>query len=288
LEQSLRDQEKLDEENSRLGGEDYAKHAWCLTLCDLNEEGEEAWKHEQWKMIVKIRKCLKEYNKALVLHDQVSALPEPKACNVESLRAYIKRLEYGHYLVSGPGAHAWGNLRDGERPKWKLGQHFTKLLRSITPALHRPPPDPAEATHDLVSPVARGDQDSLTHWILDEWIPFYDACKDKWKGRGRKKELPRVSSAQRTPDDFRKYPVFPIAAFTSVVATILASLLPIAAIALLTTVEGKAARLGLITAFTAIFTTGLLLCTNPGTPKVHIFTGSSAFLAVLVVFMQNF
>lgn len=64
--------------------------------------------------------------------------------------------------------------------------------------------------------------------------------------------------------------------FTSFVTTIVACLLPTAAIAVLATIHSQAKLIGFIALFTAIFAMGLMGLTNSGTSRTDIFTATAA------------
>jgi len=63
--------------------------------------------------------------------------------------------------------------------------------------------------------------------------------------------------------------------FTSAVATLVACVLPTVAIGILTTADTTIQKLGYIGGFTVIFAIGLMLFTEPGTPRSHIFTATA-------------
>jgi uncharacterized Tic20 family protein len=65
-------------------------------------------------------------------------------------------------------------------------------------------------------------------------------------------------------------------AFTSFVTTIVACLLPTAAIAILATIHSEAKIIGFIGLFTAIFAMGLMGLANSGTSRTDIFTATAA------------
>ncbi|KAE9378488.1 hypothetical protein N431DRAFT_501113 [Stipitochalara longipes BDJ] len=97
-----------------------------------------------------------------------------------------------------------------------------------------------------------------------------------------------------TPDNADKvlskldaYSIGRIQTFTSFVTTIIACLLPTAAIAILATIHSTAEVLGFIGLFTALFAAGLMFLTDKATSRTEIFTATAAFSAVLVVFVQN-
>ncbi|KAH7055581.1 hypothetical protein B0J12DRAFT_738308 [Macrophomina phaseolina] len=70
----------------------------------------------------------------------------------------------------------------------------------------------------------------------------------------------------------------------ALVGTIVASILPVLAIVLYT-VQDTPARLGLIAAFTAVFSTCLWFMTEGN--LIEVFTATSTFAAVCVVFIGN-
>jgi len=85
---------------------------------------------------------------------------------------------------------------------------------------------------------------------------------------------------RRNPEDIEptltKYSEHSILQFTSVVATILACLLPTAAIAVLSNMHTTGKLLGLIAGFTTAFALGLMMLTDAGTSRVQIFTATAA------------
>jgi hypothetical protein len=72
------------------------------------------------------------------------------------------------------------------------------------------------------------------------------------------------------------YPIRRIRTFTSFVTTIVACLLPTAAIAILATMHSTAEVLGFIGLFTALFAAGLMCLTDSTTSRTEIFTATAA------------
>jgi hypothetical protein len=64
--------------------------------------------------------------------------------------------------------------------------------------------------------------------------------------------------------------------FTSLIATLIACLLPIVAITVLSKMHTQPRILGFIALFTALFAMGLMWLTNPGTARTEIFTATAA------------
>jgi len=74
--------------------------------------------------------------------------------------------------------------------------------------------------------------------------------------------------------------------FTSSVATLVACVLPIAAITVLSKLQSNSKTLGIMALFTVVFAGGLMYLAG-GASRVEIFTATAAFSAVMVVFVQN-
>jgi hypothetical protein len=96
-------------------------------------------------------------------------------------------------------------------------------------------------------------------------------------------ETSSTDEIEDTPDNADKvlskldaYSIGRIQKFTSCVTTIIACLLPTAAIAILATIHSTAEVLGFIGLFTALFATGLMFLTDTATSRTEIFTATAA------------
>jgi hypothetical protein len=98
---------------------------------------------------------------------------------------------------------------------------------------------------------------------------------------------PTENPPDKTDKDLVTYRIRRIRTFTTFITTIVACLLPTAAIAILATMHSTAKVLGFIGLFTALFAAGLMCLTDSSTSRTEIFTATAAFSAVLVVFVQN-
>jgi len=228
---------------------------------------------------------------ALLQHVQISALPEPDRCNVESLQAWLSRPDCGNFCIGGQGSKAWGDLHERPKDPDPFPTLIKRLLLSIFWASNPPP-----KKLDLVATQPYRNIDSFTRWIEDEWIPFYHGCRQGRK-EGKEdvekecsqdavsfqtKEIPsdaRMHTAnnfEKDKENFRKYSEKTMLRFTSSVATVVACILPTLAISILTTAHGTLQILLYIGGFTALFAIGLMLLTNAETTRVEIFTATAA------------
>lgn len=286
LREELKELELIDWQKRELSDAGkFAKRADYLIASPTLESSKD---RKQWKVVVKIRKLLKQYNAALLQHEKMSALPEPDSCNIEELRKWIKRPEYGNYCIGGHGSDAWGDLYSKEKLPDPLMQRIWLLLRSI----FWPPKAPPN-TLDLVSTRPLRNIDGLTRWVQQKWIPFYHECRTSPSQTNTSDPSAIEENRQgRGKDgnplfDLECYSGRTMLRFTSYVATVVACILPTLAIGVLATAHGTTHILLYIGGFTALFAIGLIVLTNPDTTRVEIFTATAAFSAVLVVFVQN-
>ncbi|KAK4224475.1 putative isoleucyl-tRNA synthetase [Podospora fimiseda] len=251
---------------------------------------------DQWDQVIKLRECLKGYNEALLLYAQVSALPSPSRRNMKELVRWIVAPLAGNFKVKGCGSDVWGNQYERAEAEPSLPRQFLKLLLSIVKPNTTPVTRP-----DLVAPRGRKSVDGMTRWIAEEVIPFWynltQSNQDK-KAKKPDEEKPgpysehaeRVYAQKKEVKDLKleyitSYSGLDLLRFTSNLTTLFACMLPMAAIGILSTIETLSHRLALIASFTAVFCAGLMMLTE--ITRVQVFTATSAFLAVLVVFVQQ-
>ncbi|KAK4194687.1 putative isoleucyl-tRNA synthetase [Triangularia verruculosa] len=250
---------------------------------------------EQFLEIQKMRHCLKDYNEALLQYSQVSSLPEPSTHNMRQLVKWLRSPEGADLKVCGLGSEVWGD-QNTEPEEPSLPQQFLNLISFWTKT---EPPTRA----DLVSPRWRGDVDGLTRWLAEEYIPFKEAVK-----KARKKDEPDDTLPSNTkhasektstshvedPEEERRmkesrtdriktYSGTTLLKITYRGTTLVACMLPIVAILCLSIVPNLYHKLAMITCFTILFGVAVM-CMTEGT-RVQVFTATSAFLAVLVVFV---
>jgi len=288
------------------------------------EEGEDT---EQIDLIKEIRGVLKEYNKALLRYAQINELPAADEFNVEGLRIWLRESKLGDFPIKGAGQDVWGPLR-GKGVK-TLTENFVHMLRSLTIFWPETPSEKElESKPDLIVPRKKKEEDGLTQWIANDWLPFWHSLRNTLTTHSEKadqttsneKKARRFSmssatltlvewssnlsgtirhmsslfsrgSASRDASNNRPtletYSMSRMRRFASFVTTVVACLLPTAAIAVLATIHNQAKLIGFIALFTAIFAIGLMGLAGAGTSRTDIFTATAAFSAVLVVFVQN-
>ncbi|KAH8660977.1 hypothetical protein BGZ60DRAFT_530968 [Tricladium varicosporioides] len=148
---------------------------------------------EQFKLIIKMREILKEYNEALLQYSQISALPEPDPYDMKNLRRWIRHPHYGNWCIRGDHReeNTWGNIYedpDENLSLWNLFGHMVWAFFWL-----KPPPEGEDL--DLVATRSYTQVDGFTRWITGYLIPFTEAWKDK---RQRKKDMDEESSVEST------------------------------------------------------------------------------------------
>ncbi|KAH8672829.1 hypothetical protein BGZ60DRAFT_557793 [Tricladium varicosporioides] len=257
---------------------------------DLNAEP------AQRDLIVEIRKVLKAYNEALIQYSQITSFPKADPFNVESLRTSIINLRLKNSKIWGHGTKTWGVTKATVPGKIKIGRRTLQFLLSLVWSKK-----PQENDLDLIVPRTGHTIDGFTHWLGNEWVPFWvDVCRwyKERKSRPSDPEHPRENHqqgntlSQGPPSSYKKvktlntFSQHRMLQVTSSLATVVACALPIAAITVLSKLHTNAKILGIIALFTVVFSGGLMFLSG-GTSRVEIFTATSAFAAVMVVFVQN-
>lgn len=302
---------------------------WCADITTLMEpeEGEDT---EQIDLIKEIRGVLKEYNKALLRYAQINELPVADEFNVEGLCTWLKEPKLGNFPIKGAGQGVWGPLSGkGLKAHKTLKENLVHMLRSLTIFWpETPSEEELKYKPDLIVPRKKKEEDGLTQWIANDWLPFWHSLRDtltthsekadqttsnekkarrfsmssatltlvKWSSNlsGTIRHMSSLFSQRSDSRDasnnrptLETYSMSRMRRFASFVTTVVACLLPTAAIAVLATIHSQAKLIGFIALFTAIFAIGLMGLAGAGTSRTDIFTATAAFSAVLVVFVQN-
>jgi hypothetical protein len=176
LEKDLEESEDTDYSEQR--GEKYATYAVNMieSVDDDLGTGAGGRQDRQVDIVMKIRRILKEYNKCLLLYNQVSSLPDPENLNLGTLREWLELPQHGNLSVRGAGSNAWGDLTKGYKDAGRQTnwQRFLFLFYNpIWPRVPRP-----QEVLDLVAVVPRREPDSFTRWIAHRWIPFWHGLKN--------------------------------------------------------------------------------------------------------------
>ncbi|KAF2786556.1 hypothetical protein K505DRAFT_259640 [Melanomma pulvis-pyrius CBS 109.77] len=270
---------------------------------------------EQFKIVERMRKVLKEYNKALLQYSQISALPEPDPYNMLNLRKWMRHEDGGNYLIRGDGEEAWGDYaKSSDVDASSLWSQFWTVIKRLVWLK-----SPAEDDLDLVVTRPRSKIDGLTKWAIWYLIPFFESVSERRKekrkpdvekdakpnpksrfwARGRISKVrkrakgsgaPRLNLARgqvKKSKTVETWSETAVLRMTSGVSTVVACLLPVVAITVLSQLHGTRDLLVCIAGFAVIFAVGLIFLTHGTTTRVEIFTATAAFSAVLVVFIST-
>jgi hypothetical protein len=225
---------------------------------------------------------------ALIQFSQINALPQPDSFNIDSLRGWIIGLGMGGAKIKGSGRCSWGNVEKAQQKADRsLGWHLLRLIKSPFWAA-----TPEEICPDLVTPHQPEKIDGFTRWVANNWVPFWEFIGE-WIHRKIPKriqgdieaalEAARIKKSKEETNQQNElgptlvtYSMNAMLRFTSLVATLVACLLPIIAITVLSRLHTNAGVLGFIALFTALFALGLMGLTPPGTSRTEIFTATAA------------
>ncbi|KAH8592287.1 hypothetical protein B0O99DRAFT_517767 [Bisporella sp. PMI_857] len=269
---------------------------------------------EQWRLVKNIRVVLKEYNEALLLYTQLCAIPEPEPGNMRSFRKWLRHSTAGNCEISGLGEQlTWGDFHEDQEEKRSLPRMVWDMFRAPIWPRKR-----VDEDLDLVATRQTQKIDGFTRWVADEFVPFHSEVRKRkrnWRKRKSnaddKERGPNGAKYMRPgpkPKNYLKkqtlttYTENNMLKFTGYVATIVACLLPTAAIAVLSKIDGLNKLLGCLAGFATVFSIVLMFLTN-STSRVEIFMATAAYVsspnegighadytrfsAVLVVFIQQ-
>ncbi|KAH8754620.1 hypothetical protein F5883DRAFT_526748 [Diaporthe sp. PMI_573] len=266
---------------------------------------------EQWKLVLKLRRCLHDYNEALLQYSQISALPEPNSRNMAELVKWVIKPDYGDFCIGNCGSDIWGKLYTPPKGDPTLVQLFQKLGHGVLSIIMFWKKKTPQTRSDLVAPGRHKKVDTVARWIVYDAIPwtvfFWNriTCaaarkKDGSSSTGKLKvqhvELEKqvgqqTDKKEEVEEDPRLMNITLVSErivskITSFFATVVACLLPTGAIAVLTTADTTLHKLLWIGGFTMLFSMGLSVFTSE-ISRVQIFMAAAAFSAVLVVFVQG-
>jgi hypothetical protein len=151
---------------------------------------------------------------------------------------------------------------------------FWDAVRKYITAINDPPEDDPEGQitdkkDDEIRPSSVSSAPTLVKQISRAFIR-------------RRSSTSTEASTDDAPKKAKKelitYGIRRIRSFTTFVTTIVACLLPTAAIAILATMHSTAEVLGFIGLFTALFAGGLMCLTDPTTSRTEIFTATAAYV----------
>ncbi|EXJ76781.1 uncharacterized protein A1O5_01289 [Cladophialophora psammophila CBS 110553] len=242
LETELRDLRAEEEEKQDLKGI-AAQRNWFELSRGLDEDDEPS---EQWDIIQKIRVKLREYNESLLQYKELCALQNPTKHDLKTLRLWLEHREYGDNF-----------LRGVERDIFHIDD----------------PNDPNcdDRSSDLVTVSHEAvEKDYFSRWVSDELIGrFHNLIGHRWK---------RPVDPETGICNYRKTHV---RALSHLVGVVLASVIPAASIFTLYFVNNMVDRLGVLLAYSALFSICLAIFTTAR--RVEIFAATAAYVTFLSV-----
>ncbi|EPE26349.1 hypothetical protein GLAREA_02261 [Glarea lozoyensis ATCC 20868] len=129
---------------------------------------------------------------------------------------------------------------------------------------------------DLIAIRPRAAPDIFSKWLTEGIVPFYHRII----GKRFKEQLPDTIGT-----GIYHYKESSLELRLGIMATVVASVLPICSVVVLYFIKSNNLRLGLLAVFSAIFSLALALMTNAR--RIEVFAATAAFAAVNVVFLSN-
>jgi hypothetical protein len=272
-------------------------------------------KSAQWATVLELRRCLRDYNEALLQYAQVSALPDANRRDVGELVNWIRMPDRGNFSITSYGSEVWGNLFGDPKGNLSFAELFSQAWEGFLSRGMFWRPRPPRTRSDLVAPRPGVKIDAVAGWIAYTLIPwmscfaarvaemvgnmraFSKRTSDAEAGPRTRPKKPLVCALQSTnstthsltysyvhQDDIIPIPVAAVNKVTSLIATVVACVLPTVAIGVLTTTtstDSTLHKLLWIGSFTILFALGLTAFTNE-VSRVQIFMAAAAYVYPLI------
>jgi len=135
-----------------------------------DEEG----KCKQWEYVLRMRRCLREYNEAMLQYARVSALPEANAREMKMLVDWIVNPQGGNHTISSWGSGAWGWLYNWKESKMSLSDLLGRLWKGLKDVLlfWRARKSAPQMRPDLVVLRPGVKADGVATWIAYTLVPW--------------------------------------------------------------------------------------------------------------------
>lgn len=212
---------------------------------------------EQWAIALATRSKLREYYSAILQYSRIASLPEPKPSERSILHDWIESSSMG------------GNCRF-------LGRDLSGFQQpSVYAAVNQ---DDLAILSD-----SHGEDDLFTKFITGPVLTMYHGLLSRSK-------TPLPIDPMRPPvgdnqSNLHRYSDQHVEAVTNFLGTVFSSIAPLISIVVLSFVSNPKARLGLVCAFTMLFSVCLAVATKAR--RVEIFAATAAFASVQVVFIGS-
>jgi hypothetical protein len=204
---------------------------------------------------------------ALLRYSQVTTLPKAHSTNVETLRRWLQK-SIG-CVISGSGSNTWGKLTfPFEYPK-SPKKPILNLLRNIIW-----PPNAKANRMDLVVPLPGLPIDQLAY----EFVRINPRFCTRRSSSVANVDVEACRPSTTHPEEMIQTISlgWSISAFRSTIITLVACLLPTAAIAILSSIHNTAVLITVIGVFTLMFAIGLIFFTSKKPSRVEVFSATAA------------
>ncbi|KAG0650167.1 hypothetical protein D0Z07_2935 [Hyphodiscus hymeniophilus] len=268
----------------------------------------------QWEKWIEIRGRLKVYYKAIAQHRMITSLPAPNANDHKFLQQWLERPTLGNCSFIGADCDVYnqpaglGTLaqRGGE------ADAMTRLLinlfptiyhRGIVDPLHRicgkwikkpegyrnrrssQPESMSEVVHESIKDPPLDSAIELESRPPQDQSPTPTTSADSLSTLRPSSERSSENSSFDLEANIFLYRDTYFHRIANILGTLVSSLIPIAAIIILSFVRNMTARLGIVCAFTAVFSICLGLVTEA--KRFENFAATAAFASVQVVFVGS-
>jgi len=222
-----------------------AQRNW-FELSQATEDGDPC---AQWAVIQDIREKLKEYNEFLLQYKEICALQNPSKHDLNCLREWLIRPECGDNFLEG-------------------------IEREILHSHDRLDVDQERAS-DLVTLSREAvERDFFSRWVTDELL-----------GKFHRLVGHRIKRPFDVEAGMYHYHKSNLRAISHLVGVVLASVIPAASIFTLYFVHNMIDRLGVLLAYSALFSICLALFTTAR--RVEIFAATAAYVTFLSVLLTS-
>ncbi|KAH0840788.1 hypothetical protein FOPE_05905 [Fonsecaea pedrosoi] len=242
LETELRDLRNEEEQRQDLKGIE-AQRNWYKLSQGLEDDDEPS---EQWDIIQKIRVKLREYNESLLQYKELCTLQNPTKHDLKMLRVWLEHRDHGDNFLGGVERDIF-HIDDPDNPS--CDDRSSDLVT---------------VSHEAV------EKDFFSRWVSDELVGrFHNLIGRRWK---------RPVDPECGIYNYRKTHV---RALSHLVGVVLASAIPAASIFTLYFVNNMVDRLGVLLAYSALFSICLAIFTTAR--RVEIFAATAAYVTFLSV-----
>ncbi|KUJ15788.1 uncharacterized protein LY89DRAFT_719498 [Mollisia scopiformis] len=248
---ALEDQFAAIQAQDRVSGgeQEFYDRNWPL----VNSSKDRGHSSEQLRKALEIRTKLQEYYECASRYATIINMPKARRRDVAMLKEWILSPDLGGgILFSGEDLSPWG--------------------KSVYDETHN---------DDLMIVKSRtGENDTFTRFLAG---PVFHLLERFWR-RFKKPETSNTEE-QVPASNLYHYSDSHIIGTIDVMGTVIASMIPLVSIVILYFIRNLGARLGVVCAFTLLFSTGLALVTKAR--RIEIFACTAAFASVQVVFSRK-